>query len=313
MTSDRPPDPAPPETEPPLIARFRAALASLRQAVIDAARAVEALDAADTWRQEGYASLGEFGERHGSSAREVRHLLRLAQALRLRPEWEEELKAGRLSMDSVAVLRDVALDTALQRPGEDIVGMARELSASKLQRLVRRRQAELRDGGPVVELTVHLSGPAREDLTRAQAVASRRADRVLTWGETVATALRHYLAWHDASFRKPGRRRMPDTRGRPGRAVPVEVDRQLRHRYEGRCAVPGCDHAIWVDRAHLRAKRLGGDQEAGNLILLCRRHHWMLDSGQIRIVGPPGKQRFCTREGKDLGPLEPPAGPAPPG
>lgn len=309
-----PPSPAPEPgpLRPRALARYQRALFAMRRAALRAAAALSELDAAGHWRTEGFASLAEFGEHHGSSARETRTLLRLAQAIELRPEWHQEVRQGRISVESAAVLRDVALDPKLERPGEDFARLAREHSAAKLQRLVRRRQAEVREGGPVVELTIHLSGPSCEDLERARTVASRRAERVLTLSETVAAVARHYLVWHDAAYRRPGRRRMPSTRGRPGRAVPAEVDRALRKRHEGRCAVPGCDHSIWVDRAHLRAKRLGGDQESGNLILLCRRHHWMLDSGQIRLVGPPGQRRFCTRGGRDLGPLDEPRAPDPP-
>lgn len=307
-----PPAPDPDPLRPRALARYQRALSAMRQAALEAAAALAELDAAGHWRAEGFASLAEFGEHYGSSARETRTLLRLAQAVELRPEWAQEVRQGRIGVEAAAVLRDVALDPKLERPGEDFVRLAREGSTAKLQRLVRRRQAEVREGGPVVELTIHLSGPSCEDLERARAVASRRADRALTLSETVATVARQYLAWHDAAFRKPGHRRMPSTRGRPGRAVPAEVNRALRQRHEGRCAVPGCDHSIWTDRAHLRAKRLGGDQEGGNLILLCRRHHWMLDTGQIRLVGPPGRRRFLTRGGRDLGPLDEPRAPDPP-
>lgn len=313
MAADSPPPDVPPaRPNPPALRRYREALGRLRQATLDAARALAELDACGHWRAECYASLAEMGEDHGSTAAETRMLLQLAQSLEVRPEWTGEVRAGRLSPASAALLRDVVCDTRLQRPGEDLLRLAQETSHAKLRRLVRRRVAQVREGGPVTEVTVHLRGPDLEALERARAVASRRADRPLGLSETVAATVRHYLACHDAASRSAGRRRMPPTRGRPGRGVPAEVARALARLYEGRCAVPGCDHGIWVERAHLRAKRIGGDQELENLILLCRRHHRMLDAGLIRLVGPPGGRRFITSSGRDLGPLREPGSDPPP-
>ena len=45
---------------------------------------------------------------------------------------------------------------------------------------------------------------------------------------------------------------MPDTTGRPGRHLAAETEREVVGRYGDRCVVPGCDHRIWLNRAHIK-------------------------------------------------------------
>lgn len=295
--------------DPATEASFRAALRRMREAALEAAACLVQLDACRHWLASGCASLAEFGERNGASAAETRTLFRLGQGVAARPDLREEVVSGGLSVPSLAALRDVLLDPSLAVPGEDFVALARAVSTTRLQQAVRRRLAERREGGRVTEVTVHLSGRGRDDLLRARRIASRKAERPLSFSETVQRALDAYLAQHDPRRRRRGLRRLPPTAGLRGRPVPAEVDRALDERHAGRCAVPRCDHDVWTERAHVVPRAQGGDQELGNLVLLCRRHHDMLDQGRIRITGPPGQRRFETDTGEDLGPLDPPAAP----
>jgi hypothetical protein len=301
-----------PRLNPRALEQLQAAVAATRAAQLAAARALEALEACRHWLAAGCGSLAELGEHNGLAAAETRELLRVAQAIAKRPSLAADLRAGRLCLARVAVLRDVVLDPTLQIPGEDLVGQAMELSAQRVTRIVRRRLAERREGGPVVEVTVHLSGRGRDALERARTLLSRKDERLLCYSETVERSVSFLLDEIDPRRRRAGKRRLPHTRGVPGRAVPAEVDRALDLRFAGRCAVPRCDHMVWLQRAHLLAKARGGDQELENLILLCPRHHRMLDKGRIAIVGPPGARRFATRGGADLGPLDRPRGSAGP-
>jgi hypothetical protein len=286
------------------VKRYLAAQKETRRAQLAAAEALQEIEVTRHWSAVDMASLSEFGSRHGSSGAEVATLLRVHQAVTARPDLKEDLIEGRISLEAVAALRDVVLDPTLQHPGEDLIALAAELPARQIARIVRRRVAERREGGPVVEVTVHLGGKDRDNLERARVVASRKANRMLNQSETVATALKTYLDVNDPRCVTPGTRRMPDTRGRPGRAVPEEVSRALDFQFAGRCAVPHCEHMVWTHRAHLLAKWRGGSQELDNLILLCPRHHKMLDRGQISIVGEPGRRRFMARGGTDLGSLD---------
>jgi len=301
-----------PRLNPRALEQLQSAVAATRAAQLAVSRALEALEACRHWLAAGCASLAELGEHNGLAAAETRELLRVAQAIAQRPSLAADVRSGRLSIAAVAALRDVVLDPTLQLPGEDLVAQAAELSAQRVARIVRRRMAERREGGPVVEVTIHLSGRGRDALERARTLLSRKEERLLCHSETVEHSLRFLLDAIDPRRRRSGKRRLPHTRGVPGRAVPSEVDRELDIRFAGRCSVPRCDHMVWLQRAHLLAKARGGDQELDNLILLCPRHHRMLDNGRIAIVGPPGARRFATRGGADLGPLDRPRGGAGP-
>jgi hypothetical protein len=51
------------------------------------------------------------------------------------------------------------------------------------------------------------------------------------------------------------------------------------------CRWPGCDRpASWSESHHLRHWIHGGGNELSNLVLLCRRHHWMVHEGRWQIV-----------------------------
>lgn len=301
-----------PTPDPEAFAHLLASLRTVREAQMAAAQALERLEACRHWHTTGCASLAELGERHGLSAAETALLLRLGQALAARADLREALVEGRVSLESVAALRDVVLDPTLQRPGEDLVAMAPDLPTRQLVRLVRHRVAERREGGPVVEVTVHLSGTDRERLERARQLASRKEERMLSMPEAITRIVNHYLDTFDPLRVRPAARRLPDTRAVPGRAIAAQVKRALELHFGGRCSVAKCEHFVWLHRAHLLAKARGGSQEADNLILLCPRHHAMFDAGEIRIVGTAGKRRFATADGTDLGPLDLPGDGEPP-
>jgi hypothetical protein len=76
----------------------------------------------------------------------------------------------------------------------------------------------------------------------------------------------------------------------PGRAaqdVPPAVRRLVLRRDHGRCVVPGCKHATWVDVHHLQGREEGGGHEPENLITMCGAHHRALHRGALRVHGSP--------------------------
>jgi hypothetical protein len=60
-------------------------------------------------------------------------------------------------------------------------------------------------------------------------------------------------------------------------------------RDHGRCVVPGCRHATFVDLHHIEARADGGTHEESNIIVLCSAHHRALHRGQIEITGSSGR------------------------
>src|SRR4051812_40231967 len=80
------------------------------------------------------------------------------------------------------------------------------------------------------------------------------------------------------------------TAKKPTRAtqtIPPALRRQVRRRDGGRCRVPGCRHATFVDVHHLRPRSDGGANTIENLVTLCGAHHRASHAGKLSIAGTP--------------------------
>jgi hypothetical protein len=75
----------------------------------------------------------------------------------------------------------------------------------------------------------------------------------------------------------------PQSRARQD--VPPAVRRQVMRRDGGRCVVPGCSNAIFVDLHHIRLRSEGGDHDPDTLVVLCAAHHRAEHRGQLIIEG----------------------------
>jgi hypothetical protein len=65
--------------------------------------------------------------------------------------------------------------------------------------------------------------------------------------------------------------------------------RAVQQRDGGRCRVPGCRHATFVDVHHLELRSEGGTEELDNLLTLCAAHHRALHRGRLHIEGTPSQ------------------------
>jgi hypothetical protein len=76
---------------------------------------------------------------------------------------------------------------------------------------------------------------------------------------------------------------------RATQSIPPARRRAVQRRDGGRCQVPGCRHATFVDVHHLELRSEGGMEELDNLLTLCAAHHRALHRGRLRIEGTPSK------------------------
>jgi hypothetical protein len=76
---------------------------------------------------------------------------------------------------------------------------------------------------------------------------------------------------------------------RATQSIPPARRRAVERRDGGRCQVPGCRHAIFVDVHHLKLRSEGGTDELDNLLTLCAAHHRALHRGRLRIEGTPSQ------------------------
>jgi hypothetical protein len=296
--------------------RFESGLDVMRRGALEAAGAALALDRCGHFLYEKCASMGELGELHGASADETRRLVDLGKALEESPPLESRILCGRVSLHAASLVGQMLGDRSMLRPGDAWLLWAETEDARTLRRRIDRRREEVRLGEvPAVALTVFVSPRGRDDFARARTLASRKARRRLTEGETLEAVADHYLASFDPSRRRPGTRRSPHTSMVPGRYVPASVRRTLGERNGDRCAIPLCGHEVFLENAHVVPHAHGGDREAENLVRLCRRHHRMFDEGSLRMLGPPDRPRFVACDGRDLGVRQgagPPEAPATP-
>jgi hypothetical protein len=92
---------------------------------------------------------------------------------------------------------------------------------------------------------------------------------------------------------------------RPSRAhqeIPPAVRRNVLLRDGGRCVVPGCHHATFVDIHHLVLRSEGGDHDEDGLVVLCGAHHQALHQGLLIIEGRVSTGlRFAHADGRRYG------------
>jgi len=292
-----------------------------------AGRLLARIDEAAHFAYRGCANLGQFGELKGYSAREARNLAAAVRAIALRPEMEERILAGALSIDAAAALGKILEDPALIKDGEDWIAWAESWSARKLHREIRKRMKQSERGEPVSVLEAVMTASGREHFERSRTIASKKEGKPLTEGEAVEVLADHYLDSFDPLRQTPGTRRKGSTEFHEavnghggkggaggaegaggagsevfdGRYVPAEVQRWVKGRQGGCCPVPGCDNGIWMEMAHLIAHRDGGCREIWNLIYLCLFHHDLYDRGLLKIEGTAENPVFRDADGNVLG------------
>ena len=277
-----------------------------RELELRAARLLARMDGTYHWAYRGCSSIAQYGEMHGLSGREARMLAAVGKALALQPKLEQEILSGKLSLDAAAALGKVYENPAMVRDGEDWLVWAEQWPLRQLERQIRKRLREVETGEPVTTLTAFLTCSGREMFERARQLACRKENKLLSEGETVEVLSDHYLDSFDPERKTPRARRMANTMGRSGRHVPAEVSRTVVARQGDRCAVPGCDHDIWMNKAHIDAHSRSGSREAENFHYLCRQHHVFYDRGQLKITGTPDRPLFHTPDGRVLEPARAP-------
>ena len=71
------------------------------------------------------------------------------------------------------------------------------------------------------------------------------------------------------------------------REVPAATRAAVARRDHGRCKVPGCRNAAWVDLHHQVYRSQAGDHDPGNLLLLCTAHHHAVHDGRLIVTRDP--------------------------
>ncbi len=282
---------------------------------------------------EGAATLREYGLRLSVPSRETDLLLHLGRALDLppsppapptmttttepgggagateppespapRPSIEEMVRSGEMPVENAGMLGKLHSTPEAVHEGEDWTGDAAKMPVKDFCRKVNNRLEETRQREPVTPVVLHVIERARGNFARAREVASDRAKTPLSEGETFALIVEHYLDSFAPERQAEGDRRLPDTVELPwSRYVPAEVKREVRERAGLQCEVPGCGCRMFLQFAHIRWHATGSAREVRDLLLVCTRHHTLLDAGRIRFAGwEEGKPTFVNSNGEVL-------------
>ena len=107
----------------------------------------------------------------------------------------------------------------------------------------------------------------------------------------------------------------PLAQGRRRRTVSPFLRTVIEGRDQG-CRAPGCGHRRWLHVHHIVHWSRGGRTDPDNLIALCSRHHRMVHTGALVVIGDPeeptGLQWFDERGHEVLSTSRrPPSGPQP--
>jgi hypothetical protein len=273
----------------------------------------------------GFGSFAEYVERlFGYKPRWTEERLRVAQALESLPELSQALRDGALTWSAARELTRVAtadnerawLEVArgkTARQVEEIVAGHRqgdepmdpydgalrkhvlrfEVSAETMATF-REAMAKLRreSGSPIDDDAAilllarqALGGPAdtgRANYQIAMVVCEQcgrgqqqgRGEQIEVGPDIVE------MAHCDAQHLTP---HVGGSRARQD--VPPAIRREVFRRDGGRCVVPGCRHATFLDTHHLDPRSEGGAHDPDKLVLLCGAHHRAQHRGQLVIDG----------------------------
>ena len=94
---------------------------------------------------------------------------------------------------------------------------------------------------------------------------------------------------------------------RATQTIPPAVRRKVSRRDGGRCRVPGCRHATYVDVHHRKPRSEQGGHQPDNLITLCSAHHLALHDGALVLRAGRIAAAGCVLPLAE-GSLPPPAG-----
>ena len=239
----------------------------------------------------GCSSVQQLASRRGYSSSHARDLTRLGYALAGESELEALLRANEIGFDAACALGRIHRDPALLRPDDEWIRWARCERLAGLNRRIRQRVEEVRQGCPDVRpWNAHVTVRTAENLQRCRQIASQKAGRLLTHGQLLDVFATGYLLDEDVAEREDhgpgtGTRRLPPTAERPyDRTIPAEVVRALEERSGGLCEFGACERPA-TETCHLEPHRDGGGREVEDLVRGCRLHHKAFDAGLIRFLG----------------------------
>ncbi len=102
-----------------------------------------------------------------------------------------------------------------------------------------------------------------------------------------------------------------DAPPRATKTIPPRIRRAVLRRDRGRCRVPGCTNARFVDVHHVIPRGKGGDHTPSRLAAMCSAHHQAAHDGRLKVdLDKRGRLRVAHADGRPYG-SPPPRGEKP--
>jgi 5-methylcytosine-specific restriction endonuclease McrA len=185
-----------------------------------------------------------------------------------RPETERHVLRFEVSPETLATFRE-AIKKAQQDSGAPLDDDAALLL---LARAVLERASESSDAGRAsYQVAIMHCEQCGNSFQRAGAHSVQLEPEV---AEMVACDAQRVVVTH-----------VGDAPQRAAQDVPPAVRRHVMLRDHGKCTVPGCRHATFVDVHHIVSRADNGPHTADNLIVLCAAHHRAVHRGELTING----------------------------
>jgi hypothetical protein len=271
----------------------------------------------------GFGSFGEYVERlFGYKPRWTEERVRVAEALEELPQVAMALEEGRLNWSAAREITRVAtgenertwLEAARGRTSrqiEELVAGHRHGDApddpydASLRKHVLRFEVSAETMATFREAMAKLrrdaGGPLDDDdallLLARQILGGRRDERRASYQVAFAVCDDCGRGWQQGHGDRVevgadvvGMARCDEQRigthvGRAKQGVPPATRREVLRRDHGRCVVPGCRHATFLDLHHLVLRSEGGTHDPDTLVTLCAAHHRAEHRGQLVIEG----------------------------
>jgi hypothetical protein len=98
-----------------------------------------------------------------------------------------------------------------------------------------------------------------------------------------------------------------DAPPRATKTIPPRIRRAVLRRDRGRCRVPGCKNARFVDVHHVVPRGRGGDHTPSRLAAMCSAHHQAAHDGRLKVdLDKRGRLRVAHADGRPYGSQPPP-------
>ncbi len=270
----------------------------------------------------GFAAFAEYVERVlGYGPRVTEEKLRVAEALQRLPVLAAALAAGDLSWSAVRELTRVAVGETER----DWLAAAKSRTVREVERLVSGRRPGDKPADAVRpearRHTLRFDVAAETFATFREAMVKLRRDsdgsldddtalllmaRAVLGGPTDAGRASYQIAMTvcercDAGTQQGKGEAIAVEAGivemagcdaqhlhdgkRATQTIPPATRRAVMRRDGGRCQVPGCCNAVFVDIHHVRPRADGGSHDPELLLVLCGAHHRALHRGRFTIEG----------------------------